>query len=154
MFYKNALILSWAMSLANVMDNGRSVYRYVPSRLMFLLSCSERFPYRSAAHNATVRAISFLVPFYRSRREKLCVCVRRHGGNTPGASGRDSCIRPIGCARRARRCKGDRAVESDGVLFTGRASPTERIDLHERPIKVRLLRERATGREKCLFSRE
>lgn len=53
-------------------------------RLMFLpIRSGERSPYRSAAHNATERAISFLIPFYWSTREKsyacgnVCACATR-----------------------------------------------------------------------------
>lgn len=80
MFYKNPLILSRATSLATVMDNGISTRGeemlqagIPPARraVSCFFSSGERSPYRSAAHNATERAISFLHPFLLEHERKV-----------------------------------------------------------------------------------
>lgn len=155
MFYKNPLILPRATSLVTVTDNGIStrgeeiLHAGVPParrgaarRLMFLpIRSGERSPYRSAAHNATERAISFLIPFYWSTREKLCVwecvCMRDTGAGAPGEGARASGGSYLHTAHRMCTLmqRRDRAVENDGVLFTRRVAGTRR-PIESRPARA------------------
>lgn len=140
-------------ALASVADNGISwgggsggeeVVRRVSCFSSYLRG--ERSPYRSAAHNATVRAISFLIPFYSSTRKVVRVCkwsdtepnthpVKVHArigegggrGRTALYTTRRMCTAAHADAKATR--------ESDGVLFTRRVAETRR-PIESRPARA------------------